>query len=537
MHPLEEHLRNPLRSEQDRRDRGRLQTQFPDLAHAPGPHFLALRNYLDSRPQRFFDRDAFRLLRDWLWAREKSDHMGLQAYLRDNDPELSLALLHLREINNQDWHDEPLTSGDEFDLVRLVERKVHPGYLRLVEGVFDPLLRLVAYFSRLDRNKGTDGLNLHSVVQEIDRSAMRPLARLYQHTIRNGIAHGGITYLQNHIRYRDSRGKETTVATGSVVEMFDNLLDTCNGMTAALKLFFSVHRESGFLAPRELLIEELQEETRTRWWKIEGCVTGEAGQRSQLTLFARPHSRDIFKVQWSAFQSGVLAEYFAPGFDRYLLSLQSPKAWRGWAALDGNRLRTLREAGSEHLENYRGVIEDGAVFYFPQPAPLPRALGRIDTLFTSLKMHWPLAMDELRDRLGVPRILIRSAHAHRNAWGCVVNGNVVLENLPAGDLVETIRRHRRRILRAAVKVAKGGILHNPAAYLPIGFAQIAVFRRDHRRRLSNFGLGPDLVCTVRFQRLSRIQSPDILPSTVEQDGRWRIAWNRAWLEDTGVSTK
>jgi hypothetical protein len=58
-----------------------------------------------------------------------------------------------------------------------------------------------------------------------------------------------------------------------------------------------------------------------------------------------------------------------------------------------------------------------------------------------------------------------------------------------------------------------------------------VYRKDYRaRRLKSFGLGSDLVCTVRFQRMSRIRSPDILGSTVESAGRWRVAWNKSWLD-------
>jgi hypothetical protein len=73
-----------------------------------------------------------------------------------------------------------------------------------------------------------------------------------------------------------------------------------------------------------------------------------------------------------------------------------------------------------------------------------------------------------------------------------------------------------------------------SAYLPLGYAHVAVFRRDYRRRrLSGFGLGNDLVCTVRLQRIRRIKSPDVLGSTVETMGKWRIAWNKAWLETRG----
>ena len=68
-------------------------------------------------------------------------------------------------------------------------------------------------------------------------------------------------------------------------------------------------------------------------------------------------------------------------------------------------------------------------------------------------------------------------------------------------------------------------------YLPLAFLQVNIYRRDYRRRrLGEIGLGKDLICTLRFQRMRRIKSPDIIGATVHVTGKWRIAWNRAWLQ-------
>ena len=117
----------------------------------------------------------------------------------------------------------------------------------------------------------------------------------------------------------------------------------------------------------------------------------------------------------------------------------------------------------------------------------------------------------------------------------MLNAEVVLEGLDdQEDALGIVRRHRRRIVRSAIRLARKERRFAACVYLPIGFAQVAVFRRDYRRRrLSGFGLGSDLVCTVRLQRIRRIKSPDLMGSTVEEIGKWRIAWNRAWLEVSG----
>ena len=313
MHPLHEHVQNALTRERDANDRARLTSLFPDLQFHSGTHFLALRPYINGSPERFFDRTTYQSFLAWLKKRDQADGDSLRGYLIDRKSEVNRALLFLRQINSENWHDTIPEAGDEYDLVRFIDKHVHPTYLRLVEAVLIPLARFVAYFSRLEATKGTEGLEAWSIVQELAGGEFEPIIRPYNHLIRNGIGHGGITYLQNEIRYRDKKGNEETISTRSIVRLCDDLLDTCNGLAAALKVFLIVTREAGYEPPFELLLEELQEETRTPWWKIEGCVESELVGLRQLLIYARPSTRDTAKVHWSAIQSAIMAEYFAPG--------------------------------------------------------------------------------------------------------------------------------------------------------------------------------------------------------------------------------
>ena len=118
MHALYEKLQNPLTRERDARDRSRLVTAFPALQSCSEPHFLALRRYLDGRPERFFDETAYEAYLDWLQRRDKTDgkELKLKEYLFQFDAEINRALLFLREINSEEWYDKPLTTGDEYDL-------------------------------------------------------------------------------------------------------------------------------------------------------------------------------------------------------------------------------------------------------------------------------------------------------------------------------------------------------------------------------------------------------------------------------------
>jgi hypothetical protein len=108
MHALHKQLQNPLTRERDARDRARLATAFPTLRSCSDLHFLALRRYLDSRPERFFDEMTYETYLDWLQRRDKKNSETLKEYFSRFDAEINRALLFLREINSEEWHDRPL---------------------------------------------------------------------------------------------------------------------------------------------------------------------------------------------------------------------------------------------------------------------------------------------------------------------------------------------------------------------------------------------------------------------------------------------
>lgn len=529
-----EKLQNPLTAATDLDDRLRLIALFPDLQTCRDSPFLALRSYLHQCPERLFNRNVHSLMLDWLRDRDGRQRAVLMHYFADVSTEMSTALLFLRQVNSENWHDRPLVKGDDYEVVRFIDTVLHPAYLRLSEGVLAALIRPVAHFARLDRGKGVEGMDVFNLVQELIGGPMAACVEAYNHTVRNGIGHGGITYLQNDIRYRDKKGNAEVLDVWSVVRLCDDMVDTCNALAAAIKLFLIAGGAVGYQLPHELLVEELMEETRSPWWTISGCMQSELPDASQLLVYARPESRDTLKIQWAALQSAVLAESLAPGYDRYFFSLPSGKGWPGWAAFDGGRLKQLRESGAAEVHEYATAFSDGGFFYVPTPR-LPRSLSRMDTLCHSLRLQWPRTLQQIRENLSLPTVLGREARMHRNGWRYVLNGEVVLPDLDSASAAAAIHKHRRRIVRVAARTArKSAPRFSIARYLPLGYARIAVFAQDFRqRRLSGFGLGPELVCTVQLRRIRRIQSPDIMGSTLEVSGSWRIAWNRSWIESGG----
>ena len=527
-------MQNPLTAASEADDRKRILDLFPALAAHPGFPVMALRGYLERCPERFFNQRIYAQMLDWLTRRDGNQQNDLRKYLVGIDAQISAALLFLRQINAEDWHDRHLAEGDEYDTLRFIDKVLHPVYLRLAEAILAPLIRPVAHFSRLDRGKQTDGLDVFNLVQELAETPMVECVAAYNHIVRNGIGHGGITYKERDIEYRDKKGNTEILDVVSVVRLCDDMIDTCNALAAAIKVFLIRSFRNGYQLPRELLVEELMEETRSPLWVIEGCIASTLADSPRLIIYARPNSRDVLKILWSSMQSAILAESLAPGYTRYFLSLRTPMAWPGWAAFDGNALRQIRETGATEVHEYAGAMEKNGFFYVPHPA-LPRLLGKLESLVQICRLHWPIMLRQIRANLQMPNIVSRDAKTHRNQWGYVLNGGVVISKLQNETAAQIIRAHKLRIVRAAAKQARESKSWcDITRYLPLGYARISVFSQDFRcRRLKGFGLGPELICVLQLNRLHRIRVPDIIDSTVESSGNWRIAWNRAWIDAGG----
>lgn len=523
-------VENPLSREVHARKRSALMARFPTLSSCSHGGFLALGKYLRGMPQQFYSRTVYLKYLEWLEERNQKARTQLQAYLSDHVVEIERALLHLEEVNGFDWHDS-FQKLDDYEIIRFVDQRVHPTYLRLVEAVFCPFLRVVAHFSRLDRGKGTEGLDVWSIVQELQEHCLDEAIRPYHHIIRNGIGHGGVTYLERAICYRDKKGSEKNYDDSEVVRICDDLLDVCNALALALSVFLLARQPDGYELPKQLLLEELRAETKSPWWEIVGCTPSKFSGVNQLIVYARPRTSDYRKVRMATFQSGILAEQFAPGFDRYFFSIRAEGSWPGWSAFDGNMLRMLREQQSCSMEDYAAAIENNLVFHVPR-FHFSTVSGRIETLAIAFRIYFPLAVADFRKQLGLAEVCVRSVEIHRNSWGSVVNGSVFISESAGKVEKDTIRKSCGRIVRKALSHARRETSRISATrYMPLGFARIAVFQNNYRkRRLSGFGLGADLICTVQVQRLGRIRSPDIMGSTIENYGKYRIAWNRAWLD-------
>ena len=537
MNRFDHNLLNPLLRDIHTHQITELLSAFPSLQSIKGSLSLSLWKYIERRPQRFFSHHAFAVYFDRLIELDKDDKQALLSFLCDQSLSINNAYRHADEVCEANWHDQNIVVEDDYDLLVSIDQYLHPAYLRLTEAVFRPLLRLPAHFSRLGRRKGVDNLDLHQILEELKSSKFETVLFPYDHLMRNGIAHGGVTYSTDLIHYEDKKGNGKALHIRDVVQKFDDLLDICNALLAAFSVFILTKNGQQYKLPTNLMMEELKTATKTPYWDVVGCLPSTQTDKSQLIVHVRTNTMDSWKIHLSLFQTAIMVENLAPGYARYFFSFRSDKCWPGFAAFDGQKLAQLRAADSP-LEHYSDVVEDNLLFFVPKWR-LPRLLAKIETLWLVYKIRRPLIAAEVRQKLGWVNILVRATAIHRISWGIILNSYVVI-GYDAQDIDQNlIRRQCGRIVKRSLKVGRKKLSRfNICRYLPLGFCRIHVYRKDYRvRRLMNFGLKDDLICTIQVQRIGRIKSPDILGATIETKGQYRIAWNRSWMQEVNCNPK
>ncbi|MCJ7484178.1 MAG: hypothetical protein MUO31_14590 [Thermodesulfovibrionales bacterium] len=516
-------LEYPLSRSTHKQKREEILKNFPVLKSSMHNNFLILNNYLIQSPQRFFLKSVCQLYSDFLESRHHKMGDALKEYIFKHEAELNGALLNLEEINKYNWHDNVI-SNKNFQLLRFINQTLHPTYLKMVESVLCPLLRIAAHFSRIDRKAGTEGLDIYQIVAELKNTNLYETTKPYNHIMRNGIAHGGIVYLQNEIKYYD-KGEEEKKDDREIIKIFDDLVDVCNALIIALIVFLLIHQSNYCKLPQQLLIYELIEETKNPWWEIEGCVPQELTKISQLNIFARSKTSDFRKNQFFAVQSCLLAGMFSPEYDRYFLSIDSEKSNIGYLSFNGKKLRNIPIQQNARIEDYLTALEDIAISR--KHNKYLKTFYQINAVLMSFKLHWEIIKSKKRS------ISVRISKIHRNGWGLVLNSKVFIEN-PNGEITKDyIKRWCRKIVSKSLKHARRQrSIIKFFRYLPLGYAHISVFRKDYRRRrLADFGLESDLVCVIQIKKIKRIRCPDIYKSETELFRKYHIAWNRSWLEE------
>ncbi len=359
--------------------------RFPELDNPQLDNYISLYKYISNVPECFFNEEVFNLFYGWLMSTDVSNRDLLESYFSDNEKRISNAIRNLNQINELRIHDENIQGKDDYNLLEVIDNCIHHNYLRMIEGVLAPLIYSVSFISRINRNKSPDDLDVYNSVEEIQKQhlELNILVMPYKHIVRNGIAHGSVDYLNNEIQYTDKKGNSETLFYADVITLFDELIDCCNAMVLALKLFLIKHNKDEYKFPCAFLIEELKAQTENIWLEVNNCLPMTIlGDKSQLLVYTYVKTTDILKVNLFMYQIANIAETLLPDYERYFITFRSNCAYPGWFSFDGNKLTIARMSKTDDYKVFVEAIEEAGILFKPK-WKFPKLVYKIDSFIES----------------------------------------------------------------------------------------------------------------------------------------------------------
>jgi hypothetical protein len=512
----------------------RIYKQFPILEEQPDAKCLSLKEYLVSIPQKFYNATTFENYYLFLLLLQKDVPNELVNFLKENAHEINIAIETLNEVNGLDIHDCNIEGFDELGSLRFIENSIHYNYLQLNESVFHKFILLIAINNRKKRGKPTDGLDIYNCVEEIKLTEFAYLSDCYNNTIRNGIAHGDFSYTHYGITYKGKKGSPFTADKRDVIRLFDNMVDFCNGLALAYKMFMITNQDflnnNSILPPKSFLIQELKAQVNAPRWEVLDCFENYTiDNKKQLQIFTKNSLLDILSVNYFSFRTVVFAEYFAPEYDRYFVSLQSEHSLPGWGAYSGEILKKGRELNS--IEGYQNVLENGMLFFIPK-IKLPKFIRQIITTSTIIKNNGKLHFHQSTNNIFKKKYVLRDTKIHRRGLFLIANDpRIYIIPDYSADAAIIVRHEYKKIVKYAIRESKRELgRFNLSRLLGIKVIRVAVYDSDMRKRnYQNIGLSDALICTISVNKSRKIKEIDIIGGTLEQHGIYRIVWNKNWL--------
>ncbi len=452
---------------------------------------------------------------------------------RNSEHELDIAIKSLNDINNLGIHDifEP---DNNIDSIRFIENHIHFNYIKLIEAVYHKYLRFIAYQNRLLRKKPIDGLDIYNCIEEVHKTKYRYLTTCYNNTIRNGIAHGCITYKENDTIYKGKKGKPYEIRTKRIIRMFDDLLDICNGFSLAFKVFIILNRDfmqdKSLVVPRQFLIQELKAQANAPKWEVIDCLENVImGGKKQLNIFTKNGLLDFQEVSYYAFRTAVLAEYFASGYDRYFFSLKSKYSLTGWAGYDGKILKRERLNNSNDLDGYKGVLEENLLFFIPK-IKIPKVLRKFMRFLLIAKRTFPIEYHKSTNNIFKRKYELRETKPFRRGLSIIINDpSLYIYPEHKEYIVELIRTDYKKIVRYAIRKSKKEINVISSRFLRTKYIRVTIYDTDLRKRhLRGSGLIDSLVCSITVNKSRKIRNIDFIGGKLEERGKYRIVWNGKW---------
>jgi len=475
---------------------------------------LSLEKYFFGRPEKYYNQRIFIQHSEFLLEEIKA-HPIIEANITD----LNIAFTTLNEINDSGHNEEAFGSSitNAPEQILLISQKVIPAYLRLSESCLSRFILPFATVQRLKRKVSLDKLDYYNRLEELKNTDFQNILEFADNTIRNAIAHGHIVLSEDSIEFKDKQ-KSRKITYSSFIKMYDALLDCCNALAFSFHVFFL--QGSTVRIPIELSAQELRSRASKDWWKVAAALVTEYANGEQVVIYVRDSLRSGKKLMLEGVNTARLCQWLIPGYNRYFISLRSRKG-PGWLDFNGSALEQLN-TDPNFIATSNPPLQN---LFFEHSLKIPIKLLKWHFILSGFRDAFRKGKKQYLEMIGGNPFFIRSLDFHRRKGKLAIHAKIVLPNCPDKDF---IRKNRYAIFRRCVYFAhKKMNLFDWRRILRIGYIELSIYSNDFRvRRLDSFGLGEELICTLKLFRTKGIHIIDIIGGTPEQIGKVRIVWNR-----------
>lgn len=524
-------FRNPLTEQLYVQKRADVLNHFPFLAD--NQHILSFESYFDHSPQKYYDKIAFEDFLNFLNEVKLRVPHKLSQLLQEKEERLSLAITNLNTINNKNIHNINLPK--EYDLSLFINENIHFDLLKLWEGPLYEFLYLVAHISRVVQGKGTEGLELFNVIDDLKKLPSEYIIfnkyeNLYDHTIRNGIGHGKADFLEGRTKYTDKKGKSTEKSNDLIVTMFDDIIDVLNGFCFALKVFYFTNEpylnEHKINIPNSVMLKELTVGASAPKWEIKACLESMVQEKRCLNIFIDTKFRDLATLRINIFHTGILAGELTNKYNT--ISLHIKNKLSGLAMFNADKIREVNSTiDSPILEDYtkEAYIDDSEMLFFMRMRSW-KIFRKIATYRYLIQILLPIYFRHFYKKFRREFEVIFT-HIHTKKSFTVVEGKIILDSTKVENAQNYVRQNYKSIINGATRAAKSDKnIFSRLWLLPAKFVTVAVYIDNVRvREWRHSKTRTTKVCSIRMNNTKTIKIPLAFPNSTEIMEEYSILWN------------
>lgn len=271
----------------------------------------------------------------------------------------------------------------------------HPEYIKYCEQVYNHLIKIPLDILGKQNNKDYLSLTLPLRAEKLIKLGYTNLTNGYDSVVRNAISHGGVEYDISDIRYIDSKEKKEIYEL-DLVQLLDDLFDTCNSIIVALLIFVienqasieSIGVENLPLGIKFLLTNGFASHNGSK--VISFIESGKNKQQLNINIKTNTSSRGVHQLE--SLQVAWAACFFGgKSFDRFLVNIDCNMPIQPLAIINGKLLREAIENNKVFNEVAPKLFESSLLWYDASKFDF-----RLYTLQSSFKTNWEIQKRNFR---------------------------------------------------------------------------------------------------------------------------------------------